>query len=91
MLRLQANLVLVCQLVRGSCWWRWKTCASEELRSTRPKVKVVYLELHRIASLLRVPPNRLSRVEGSNGWPIKEHSFEGSNNRDLYSIHGAPI
>jgi hypothetical protein len=74
--------------VRGSCGWRWKPRASEELRSNRPKVKVIYLELHRIATLFCVPPNRLSGVEGSDGWPIKERSFEGSDNRDLDSIHG---
>jgi len=78
------------KLVRESCRRRWKPRASQEFRSNRPEVKVVYLELHRIARLFLVPPNRLSRVEGSDGWPIKERSFEGSDNRNLDSIHGAP-
>jgi len=64
--------------------------ASEELRSNRLEVKFVYLKLHGIASLLGVPPNRFPCVERSDGGPIKERSFEGSNNRDLRSIHGAP-
>ena len=76
------------KLVRGSCWWRWKPCASKELRSNCLKVKVVYLKLHRITGLFRVPPNRLSRVKGSDGWAIQERSSEGGNNRDLYSIQG---
>ena len=78
------------KLVRESCWCRWKSCAPEELRSNRPKVKVVYFEFHRIAGLLSVPPNRLTRVESSDGWPIKERSFKGGYDRDLSSIHGAP-
>ena len=69
----------------------WNPYTSEELCSNRRKAKVVYLEFHWIASLFCVPANRLSRVEGSNGQLIiSERSLEGSNNRDLSSVHGGP-
>lgn len=53
-------------------------------------MKVVHVELHRVASLLGVPPNCFPCVEGSYGWPIKERRFKGGDNRDFTSVHGAP-